>query len=145
MSHALDREVRLALWKIHILHHAAKRPVYGLWMMEELAALGHRVSPGTLYPILARMEANGWLVSAAPGSSRARRNYRITAAGRTVLAVLGREITELYREVIGGLEPHHGARRARSPRKADAPPRRSRAVNTPAPARSGSTSHARST
>ena len=63
MADPIDREIRLALWKIHILHHARHRPVYGRWMLEELAEHGHPLSPGTLYPILARMEANGWLRS----------------------------------------------------------------------------------
>ena len=63
MNDDVDREFRLAFWKIHILHHAAKQPIYGLWMLEELAEHGHRLSPGTLYPILARMEKRGWLRS----------------------------------------------------------------------------------
>jgi PadR family transcriptional regulator len=112
MGEAIDREIRLALWKIHILHHAAKRPVYGLWMIDELAEHGHVVSPGTLYPILARMEANGWLSSDSPDSSKARRNYRITAVGQEVLEVLRREIVELHEEVVGGREPQHDLHRA---------------------------------
>jgi len=100
----IDREIRLALWKIHILHHAAKGPVYGLWMLEELAEHGHRLSPGTLYPILARMEQNGWLRSQSAGRN-ARRTYRATAAGRRVLRQLRAEVTELYDEVVRDVEP----------------------------------------
>ena len=110
MSNPIDREIRLALWKIHILHHAAKRPVYGLWMLEELAEHGHRVSPGTLYPILSRMEENGWLRSDGANGDRtakARRNYRATAEGRRILALLRREIVELHDEVVLGKEPSH--------------------------------------
>jgi DNA-binding PadR family transcriptional regulator len=107
MADPVDREIRLALWKIHILHHAARRPVYGLWMLDELAEHGHRVSPGTLYPILARMEANGWLQSSRTDATNARRDYRITAEGRRVLAVLRAEIVELYDEVVRGKEPDH--------------------------------------
>jgi DNA-binding PadR family transcriptional regulator len=105
MSDPINREIRLALWKIHILHHAAEEPIYGLWMLEELAEHGHRVSPGTLYPILSRMESNGWLRSQVGGSNRARRNYRITNQGRRVLNVLRAEIAELYDEVVRGKEP----------------------------------------
>jgi DNA-binding PadR family transcriptional regulator len=100
----IDREIRLALWKIHILHHAAKGSVYGLWMLEELAEHGHRLSPGTLYPILARMEHNGWLRSQSAGRN-ARRTYRATAAGRRVLRQLQAEVTELYDEVVRDGEP----------------------------------------
>lgn len=106
MGDAVDREFRLAFWKIHILHHAANHPVYGLWMLEELAEHGHKLSPGTLYPILARMEKRGWLRSEACGSSKARRNYRITPRGRRILAALRRDLEELHAEVV---EEHRDA------------------------------------
>lgn len=99
MSGALNREIRLALWKIHILHHAAGEPVYGLWLLEELAEHGHRLSPGTLYPVLARMEANGWLRSTGTQTGKGRRHYRATATGRKILAKLRAEVAELHREL----------------------------------------------
>ena len=106
----VDREIRLAFWKLHILHHAAKGPIYGLWMLEELAEHGHRLSPGTLYPLLARMEGHGWLFSASVhGSPKARREYRITAEGLKLLAQLRREVAELYRELVLGEEPGHAS------------------------------------
>jgi DNA-binding PadR family transcriptional regulator len=104
MGDPIDREIRLALWKIHILHHAAKGAVYGLWMLHELAEHGHRLSPGTLYPILARMEGNGWLRSQSAGGNT-RRTYRATAAGRRVLRQLRTEVTEVYDEVVRMVEP----------------------------------------
>jgi DNA-binding PadR family transcriptional regulator len=107
MPNPVDREIRLAFWKIHILHHAAERPIYGLWMLEELADHGHRLSPGTLYPILARMQANGWLRSDQGATAKGRRNYRTTPQGRRILELLRREITELYAEVVRGKEPKH--------------------------------------
>jgi len=39
------RDLLLGFIKIHILHHASQQPVYGLWMMEELARHGYTVSP----------------------------------------------------------------------------------------------------
>jgi len=117
MGDPINREIRLALWKIHILHHAAERPVYGLWLLDELAEHGHRLSPGTLYPILARMEANGWLRSQSDGPGNARRNYRTTARGMQILEKLRAEITELYDEVVRGREPTgHDAVVSRAPR-----------------------------
>ena len=104
MSDEVDREFRLAFWKIHILHHAAKQPIYGLWMLEELAEHGHRLSPGTLYPILARMEKHGWLRSDGDGSTKARRNYRITPQGRKILEALRHDLVELHDEVVGDRE-----------------------------------------
>ncbi|MCC6526458.1 MAG: helix-turn-helix transcriptional regulator, partial [Polyangiaceae bacterium] len=81
MPSAADREIRLGIWKIHILHHAATREVWGTWLLEELARHGHSLSPGTLYPALARMEQNGWLRRAgAAAHPRARQTFRITPA-----------------------------------------------------------------
>ncbi len=96
----LNREVLLAFWKIHILHHAAEKPVYGLWLLDELAEHGYRLSPGTLYPILDRMERNGWLRSAQAGHSRSRRTFRITPAGRRVLVEIRAHVAELHEEVV---------------------------------------------
>jgi DNA-binding PadR family transcriptional regulator len=103
---AADREIRLGIWKIHILHHAASREVWGRWLLEELAEHGHVLSPGTLYPALLRMERNGWLERArgAP-HARARQVFRITREGRRLLELLRREVKELHREVVLGREP----------------------------------------
>ena len=115
MLSAADREIRLGIWKIHILHHAAARDVWGMWLLDELAAHGHRLSPGTLYPALAWMARNGWLqrrkISQHP---RGRQLYRITPAGRVLLRSLRREVSELYREVVLDNEPrHHAPKRPR--------------------------------
>ncbi|MBX3475145.1 MAG: helix-turn-helix transcriptional regulator [Planctomycetes bacterium] len=100
MNDPADREIRLALWKLHILHHAARHEVYGLWMLHELAEHGHIVSPGTLYPILARMARNGWL-AASPAKAKTRRGYRITPKGRALLKQLRTEVAELHHELGG--------------------------------------------
>mgnify|MGYP003345335748 CR=1 FL=1 len=55
----VSREVLLAFWKVHILHHASEAPLHGHWMLEELRHHGYHISPGTLYPLLARMERRG--------------------------------------------------------------------------------------
>lgn len=102
-----DREIRLAFCKLHILHHAERAPIYGLWMMRELDEHGHRLSPGTLYPLLSRLEANGWLSVQEGRRTKARRAYRITPAGRRLLRKLRAEVTELYRELVLGEEPTH--------------------------------------
>lgn len=106
-----DRELFLPFWKIHVLHHAESGELYGLWMLQELAEHGYAVSPGTLYPLLARMERNGWLTSSSAGASKARRSYRITPEGRRVLRMLRRAIVELHDEVVATIP--RGATRAR--------------------------------
>jgi DNA-binding PadR family transcriptional regulator len=114
MADPVDREIRLALWKLHILHHASRGPVYGLWLLHELAEHGHRLSPGTLYPILARMERNGWLRPTSARRGNARKNYRITAAGRRVLDQLRNDVDELHREIVLGIEPRHASTHRRN-------------------------------
>src|SRR3972149_8553712 len=89
MSDPVVREFLLAFWKIHILHHAEEQGVYGQWMLEELRRHGYRLSPGTLYPLLARMSRRGWLRATEPKGSRDARIYRITPAGADVLQRLG--------------------------------------------------------
>jgi DNA-binding PadR family transcriptional regulator len=115
MGDPLDREIRLAFWKLHVLHHAGQGSVYGWWLLRELAAHGHHLSPGTLYPVLARMEANGWLRARAARSPKGRKSYTITAAGRRVLADVRAELDELHREVVRGQEP--GDRKPRAARR----------------------------
>jgi len=99
---ALNREILLAFWKIHILHHAATESVHGQGMLTELRRHGYDLSPGTLYPLLHRMERLGWLRgrTAPGGGRRARRDYRLTPAGRQVLAQLRDQTRELYEEII---------------------------------------------
>jgi len=99
---SVNREILLALWKIHILHHAAEGGVVGNWMLEELRHHGYEVSPGTLYPMLARMERFGWLKCDRPAgrrNTRERRSYVITAEGRKVLALVQRQLAELRGEM----------------------------------------------
>ena len=98
----LTREILLAFWKVHILHHAGHAPVVGQWIMRELRQHGYDVSGGTLYPLLARMEERGWLQSKADprGGRRTRREYTLTRTGRKVLAVVRRQVAELYGEIV---------------------------------------------
>lgn len=98
----LQREILLSFWKIHILHHAAERPVVGQWMIQELRHHGYEISPGTIYPLLSRLEQQGWLSCKTDpaGGLRARKEYLLTESGRKALEFLKVQIKELYREVI---------------------------------------------
>ena len=60
-----DQDLYKGLIRVHILHHASEKAVFGLWFIEELAHHGYKLSPGTLYPILHGMEENGYLRSSA--------------------------------------------------------------------------------
>ena len=96
----IQREMLLALWKAHILHHAAEGPVVGQWMLRELRRHGYDVSPGTLYPLLGRMEGHGWLRCEVNGKGpRARKDYYLTERGREVLQCVRGFVNELYAEI----------------------------------------------
>jgi len=109
----VSREILLGFWKAHILHHADEEPLYGQWMLTELRHHGYEISPGTLYPLLQRMERLGWLKSAAASrrGKRARINYRLTADGKKVLKLVRGQIRELYDEVVLGKPEKHSHRR----------------------------------
>jgi PadR family transcriptional regulator PadR len=100
----LNREILLAFWKVHILHHAEEEGVVGQWMLTELRHHGYDVSPGTLYPLLKRMEKYDWLSSKADPASgpKGPRTYRITREGRKVLKVIRQQLRELGVEVGKG-------------------------------------------
>lgn len=97
----VNKEIFLGFWKIHILHHAAQGPVVGQWMLRELQRHGYEVSPGTLYPMLKRMEGHGWLRSEVEPERgpKAPRRYYLTDKGREVLAVVELQLAELLGEL----------------------------------------------
>jgi len=55
------RDFFLGFIKIHVLHHTAHEPIYGVAMIAELARHGYDLSPGTLYPLLHSLEKQGYL------------------------------------------------------------------------------------
>jgi DNA-binding PadR family transcriptional regulator len=104
------RDFLLGFVKIHILHHSAEEPLYGLAFIQELQRHGYELSPGTLYPILHQMENQGYLVSASRTvHGKVRKYYTITAQGRAALAELRPKIQELVDEVLTGPQEkeHH--------------------------------------
>jgi PadR family transcriptional regulator PadR len=95
------REVDLAFIKIHILYHAAEEEVYGVGLIEELARHGYRLSPGTLYPTLAKMVRLGLLTfECRTVVHKQRKYYRITPDGLAELDKVKDKIVELYEEVL---------------------------------------------
>lgn len=93
---------------VHVLHHAADEEISGAWMAQELARHGYVISPGTLYPLLHRLEEAGLVRSRQVTSGgRVRRMYAATDAGRAEMARLRAAVSELAGEVIseGGRAP----------------------------------------
>ena len=98
-----DRDLYSGLIRLHILHHAAEEPIFGLGMAEELARHGYRISPGTLYPLLHGLEKKGYLRGTEVRNGKSRRNvYRATALGRKALAGARQKVRELFGELIEG-------------------------------------------
>ena len=87
--------------RLHILYHAAKEPVYGAEITEELVRHGYRISQGTLYPTLHQMEELGYIrCKTQYVSGRRRKYYRRTVHGRKALAEAKKKLLELVTEVI---------------------------------------------
>ena len=96
-----DREILSGLIRLHILHHANKEPVYGFGMISELRHHGYEMSPGTLYPILRRMEEKGYLISSREQvNGKVRKIYRTTATGDQALDIGKSRVKELFGELF---------------------------------------------
>ena len=101
MSSVTDKDLYGGLIRLHILHHAAKEPIFGLGIIEELRHHGYEISAGTMYPMLHGLEKTGYLVSRDERTGpRGRRVYEITAQGR--VALTDAKAKELFGELIEG-------------------------------------------
>jgi DNA-binding PadR family transcriptional regulator len=97
------RDLFLGFVKIHILYHAGQEPVYGLWLIEELAHHGYDISPGTLYPALKSLENEGYLLSEKRNiGGKIRKYYTLTEAGQLILDQARHQVNELANEIIEG-------------------------------------------
>lgn len=98
-----DRDLYSGLIRLHVLHHAVEKPIFGLGMIEELARHGYRISPGSLYPLLQSLEKKGYLRSTEVRNGKSlRKVYRGTPRGRAALAAAKAKVRELFTEVVGG-------------------------------------------
>jgi PadR family transcriptional regulator PadR len=96
-----DQALYSGLIRLHILHHAAKEPIFGLGMIEELGRHGYRLSPGTLYPIMHGLEKKGLLRSREQQvGGKIRRVYSATPSGRRALDSAKERVRELFGELF---------------------------------------------
>ena len=103
LSLAADRDLYSGLIRLHVLHHAAAAPIFGLGMMEELGRHGYRISPGSLYPLLHGLEKKGYLRSTERRNGKSlRKVYRATALGRKALGASKVKVREVFRELMEG-------------------------------------------
>jgi len=100
-SKGRNQELYIGLVRLHVLHHAAEGPIFGLGIIEELGRHGYRLGPGTIYPLLHSMERRGWLrVGAEIVDGRKRKIYSATAEGRKALKLARTRVSELYCEMF---------------------------------------------
>lgn len=101
-----DNDLYAGLIRLHILHHAAEGDLFGFGMIKELRRHGYELSPGTLYPILHRMEQRGYIASRqVKVAGRIRKVYRSTPAGRARLTDAREKVKELFSEMFERAEP----------------------------------------
>ncbi len=100
-QYSQDQDLYGGLIRLHILHHAAKGPVFGFWFIEELGRHGYKLSPGTLYPLLHGLERKGHLRSVSERSGKSlRRMYQATPQGRKALLAARQKVSELFGELL---------------------------------------------
>ena len=101
----MDAQLKKGLLEVCVLVSLKKEESYGYKIISDLEGI-IEISESTLYPILKRLEAGGFVTTrTAEYSGRLRRYYKITSLGLKKL-VSGREdfleINTIYRKMFGG-------------------------------------------
>ncbi len=97
----MDSDFYLGFIRLHVLFHASHEPIFGLGILRELERHGYDLSPGTLYPLLHRMEKRGLLTSRRElVGGRLRRVYLITETGTETLYKAREKVRELFGELF---------------------------------------------
>lgn len=83
------------------------RDLYGLELLEAVNSLEELVSDGAIYPLLARLEKEGKLLSRweVEDSSHPRKYYRLTNDGRALLPEMRRAWTNFRTAMTAIVEP----------------------------------------
>ena len=69
-----------------------------------------RIGPGTLYPLVRQMLADGWIAELAAEDDVRRRSYRLTPLGRRVAEAEAQRVAETVRMARSGKLLPAGAR-----------------------------------
>jgi DNA-binding PadR family transcriptional regulator len=97
----IPRELVLGFIKIHVLYHAQRNAFCGIDMINELNRHGYRIGPSTLYPMLHRMQQDGYLQGQKKiENGKMRIYYKATAKGKQAFSRVKPKINELVSEVI---------------------------------------------
>ena len=101
MENNVLRHLLTGFVRLHVLYHAAKEPICGVEIMEELRHHGYKLSPGTLYPLLHDLEEAGHILSTDEVvDGKRRKNFRITMRGHKLLDEARIKLQELAAEII---------------------------------------------
>ncbi len=85
---------------------ALSEELYGYALRQRLDDGGLEISAGTLYPLLRRLESQGFLESEwRVSNNRPRRYYRISSAGRSALKTLAEDWRALVKATEALLPP----------------------------------------
>lgn len=109
VSHGLDRELKKGSAELLVLSLVEGRGRHGYEISKLIETRSQgtlRFHVGSLYPLLYRLEARGWIQGkwVEKAGQRRRRYYRLTPEGRKVLAAqrLGwKQFTEAVRRITG--------------------------------------------
>lgn len=101
----MDIQLKKGILDLCVLHAICRNESYGYKIISDLQGIID-ISESTLYPILKRLEAGGYLTTrTAEHGGRLRRYYKITTSGLEKLKS-GRddllEINSIYKKLFGG-------------------------------------------
>jgi DNA-binding PadR family transcriptional regulator len=98
----VDREFIRGFTKLYALWRGSRKEAYGMAILKEMRAAGFELSPGTVYPTLARLRREGditWQRQVIAG--RVRKTYRLTPKGRKELEEVKQRLRAIVRLVFG--------------------------------------------
>ncbi len=114
----LIQELRRGSLVLLILSQLASQQ-YGYSLVQQLEAQGLKLEPGTVYPLLRRLEKQGLLESQWDvDGGRPRRYYKISDSGRRVLAAMADEWYNMA-GLMQQLLPRDSSRKGRSSYESD--------------------------
>ncbi len=110
MAKAIDRELKRGTLELILLRLLSERPMYGYELISTLEQRGgeqFQLKEGTLYPVLYRLENDGFIEAKWETLERGvpRKYYRLTKAGGKELESLTREWQEFsaaVNQLLGG-------------------------------------------
>lgn len=108
-SHILDRELKKGSAELLILSLVEDQPRHGYdigALIEQRSRGVLRFNVASLYPLLYRLENRGWIQGrwVEKAGQRRRRYYRLTPAGKKILAaqlISWREFVEAINRIVG--------------------------------------------